>query len=510
MQRVCGAVAALLALPLLVSCTGSSEARPAAGERSAAATPASSQARGDVPAGLQRYYGQTLRWRDCGGDFECSRLLVPVDYAHPDGATLRLSVVRRPADGRRIGSLVLNPGGPGASGVDYARAADSVVTDTMRRRYDVVGFDPRGVGRSRPVHCLTDPQLDAFLAIDGTPDDAAEERALDVTSRRLGQACRARTGALLAHVGTRDAARDLDVLRAALGDRRLTYLGKSYGTYLGAIYAAMFPTHVGRLVLDGVVDPADDTVAIGRAQAAGFQLALGSFVADCLSRPGCPLSGTRASALDRLARFLDDVDRTPLRASRPVTQPLAMVGMAEAMYDPRLWPFLRLALRDAFIGDGTALLTLADLYADRNDDGHYTSNLMVALYAVNCLDLPETADPADLKVRAADYARVSPIFGAYVAWSALPCRYWPYPAEGKPAPVRATGAPPILVVGTTRDPATPYASAVSLSRELDKARLLTYDGDGHTAYRQGSTCIDRHVDAFLLSSRLPPPGTRCH
>jgi hypothetical protein len=187
-----------------------------------------------------------------------------------------------------------------------------------------------------------------------------------------------------------------------------------------------------------------------------------------------------------------------------------MVGLAEAMYDPRLWPFLRLALRDAFQGDGTALLQLADLYAERNDDGRYTSNLMVALYAVNCLDLPETAGPADLKARAADYTRVSPIFGASVAWSALPCRYWPYPAEGRPAPVRATGAPPILVVGTTRDPATPYASAVSLSRELDKARLLTYVGDGHTAYRQGSACIDRRVDAFLLSARLPPPGTRCH
>jgi pimeloyl-ACP methyl ester carboxylesterase len=512
MTRVRSAIAALLALPLLVSCTGSSGGAPAAVPRSPAAnattTPGSATA--DVPADLSRFYGQALRWRDCGSGFDCTRLLVPVDYASPAGATLRLAVVRRPADGKRLGSLVLNPGGPGASGVDYARAANTVISKALRERYDVVGFDPRGTGRSHPVQCLSGPQLDAFLAQDASPDDASEEQALVQSSRRLGQACQARTGALLAHVGTRDVARDLDVLRAALGDRRLTYLGFSYGTYLGELYASLFPSKVGRLVLDGVVDPADDTAALTRAQAGGFQVALTSFVDDCLSRRGCPLSGTRAEALDRVGSLLAAADRKPLRGSRPVTQALATIGIAEAMYTPEYWGFLRLALRDALNGDGDALLTLADAYAHRDDDGTYSDNLMVALYAVSCLDQPETADLAAFRARAVEYGRIAPFFGTFTAWGTLPCSYWPYPAEGKPAPVRAAGAPPILVVGTTRDPATPYADAVHVARELDHARLLTYVADGHAAYGRGSDCIDGHVDTYLITGKLPPLGTRCH
>ncbi|MDQ1626342.1 MAG: hypothetical protein QOI54_86 [Actinomycetota bacterium] len=501
--------AALVALALLApACTSSAGSPAPQASRSGRATGPSPTA--GTPGGVAVFYQQRLRWRGCGDGFDCTRVRVPVDYSRPAGPTLRLAVIRLKARGAdRLGSLLINPGGPGASGVDYARAADVVVSKAVRERYDVVGFDPRGVARSRPIRCLTGPQTDAYVAQDGSPDTAAEEAALLRISRQLAAGCAARNGAFLAHVGTRDAARDLDVLRAVLGDRKLRYLGKSYGTYLGAVYAELFPRRVGRVVLDGVVDPAADQAELSRSQAVGFQRALGSFVDDCLRRSGCPLAGDRTAALARLQRFLTDVDRHPLRASRPVTQSLALLGMAEAMYDTSAWSFLRLALRDAFRGDGEPLLVLADAYAERGENGRYLSNLMVALPAVNCLDQPETSDLATFRARAAELARVSPIFGAYVAWGSLPCGYWPVPAQGRPAPIRATGAPPILVVGTTRDPATPYAAAQAVARELDRARLLTYVGDGHTAYRHGSRCIDEQVDAFLLDDRLPPVGTRC-
>jgi pimeloyl-ACP methyl ester carboxylesterase len=325
----------------------------------------------------------------------------------------------------------------------------------------------------------------------------------------MGNRCAAANGGLLAHVGTRDAARDLDVLRGVLSDHKLNFLGKSYGTYLGAIYAELFPERVGRLVLDGVVDPAADAAALARSQALGFERALASFVDDCLPRSSCPLSGDRASALAQVSGILAAADRRPLQASRPVTQSLALLGIAYSMYDPSLWVVLRQALAQALNGQGSLLLLVADFYLQRNSKGHYTSNSNDALYAVTCLDRPETSDLDALRARSKELSAIAPRFGAYLAWELLPCAFWPVPPEGEAAPIRAPGAAPILVVGTTRDPATSYAFAKNLAAELDSGRLLTYDGDGHTAYKQGSDCIDHAVDAYLVEGKLPAQGTRC-
>jgi pimeloyl-ACP methyl ester carboxylesterase len=492
---------------LLVACSGSETAGPSVTSDPRTST---SQPSADADPGLAEFYDQDVHWAGCHDGFQCAKVRVPVDYADPGAADIQLAVVRLPArGGHRLGSLLVNPGGPGASGIDYARAADSIVTPAVRRQYDIVGFDPRGIGQSAPVRCLTDAQTDAWATDDRTPDNAAEETQVLAAAQQFGVRCAARNGSLIAHIGTRDAARDLDVLRAVLGDTKLNLLGKSYGTYLGATYAELFPKRVGRLVLDGVLDPAADSAELARSQAVGFQRALAAFVDDCLPRRSCPLSGDRASALGQIATMLAKTDRTPLRASRPVTQSLAVIGVANAMYDPGLWQVLREALAQAESGRGSTMLLLADTYYDRSPKGHYRTNSNDAYYAVTCLDRPQTADPTQLRARAKELAAVSPAFGAYVAWELVPCGIWPVPAEGDVAPVRATGSGPILVVGTTRDPATPYAASKALADELDAGRLLTYDGDGHTAYRQGSRCIDAAVDGYLLRGRLPAEGTRC-
>jgi pimeloyl-ACP methyl ester carboxylesterase len=361
------------------------------------------------------------------------------------------------------------------------------------------------------VSCLTDAQLDDFLAIDGSPDTPAEEQELLDEWSGLGEGCQARRPALTEHMSTRDVARDLDVLRAALGDRRLTYLGKSYGTYIGATYAELFPRRVGRVVLDGMLDPAVTGPELAAGQVDGFQLAFQAFLADCVRRSSCPLSGSVAEAEAQVGRLLDEIDTQPLRGERgrPVTQALAVLGIAQALYDEGSWSLLRRALGEARRGNGYTLLALADFYADRGPRGRYTTNATEAMYAVNCLDRPESTDLADYRAAAERAARVSPVFGAFIAWGSLPCSTWPVPPQNEPHPVAAEGAQPILVVGTTRDPATPYEWATSFARQLESGRLLTFVGDGHTAYRRGSSCIDDAVDRYLLEGRLPAQGTRC-
>lgn len=508
MTRWSRAAAALLALALLASCSAGDD-DPAASDGSS--SPEAADTRTPPTPDLERFYRQQLTWRDCKGGFECTRVLVPVDYSDPGGATLRLAVNRLPADGDRVGSLLVNPGGPGASGVEYARSAKSIVSKAVREHYDVVGFDPRGVGASAGLQCLTDRQLDAFIAYDGTPDDAAEEQGLLRQGELLGSGCEQDDARLLPHIGTRDAARDLDVLRATLGDRMLTYLGKSYGTYLGATYAELFPHRVGRLVLDGPIDPAASNYEVARLQGVGFQRAFAAFLDNCLTRSSCPFDGDRAAAERRMAAFLDKADRTPLPGvgKRMLTESLALLGVAVAMYDKGSWSFLRQGLDQAFRGDGETLMLLADFYSDRGPGGHYTSNANEVIYAVNCVDRPPESDIAQVRADAASAAEDAPLFGAYIVWSNLVCTTWPAPAQGKPAPVTAAGSPPILVVGTTRDPATPYEWAKALADELDAGHLLTYVGDGHTAYRRGSSCIDGAVDAYLLAGNTPAAGTRC-
>jgi pimeloyl-ACP methyl ester carboxylesterase len=423
-------------------------------------------------------------------------------------------VIRLPADsfGQRVGSLVINPGGPGGSGIDYARVARVAITAPVRQRFDIVGFDPRGVGESSPVDCLTDRELDEFISGDASPDDAGERREAIRASQSFARGCARRTGDLLGHVATQNVARDLDVLRAALDDERLYYLGKSYGTFIGATYAELFPKRVGRLVLDGALDPRVNSEEMALAQARGFERALTAFVGDCLQRAICPLTGDRDQALDQVRALLQHLDRSSLRTGEPrrLTQSLAVLGVVAALYEEQQgWPALAVALRLALRGDGSALLQLSDIYTERTSDGRYRGNQNEAIYAVNCLDHPAAASPVDGDQVLQRFRAASPTFGEFLAWSELPCKYWPVPPVGTARPVAAPGAPPILVVGTTRDPATPYAWAQGLATQLQSGVLLTYVGDGHTAYARGSDCVDSAVEAYLVRGRAPRDGARC-
>lgn len=412
----------------------------------------------------------------------------------------------------RLGSLLVNPGGPGGSGVDYALAADFIVTKEVLARYDLVGFDPRGVGRSTPIHCLTDRETDQMIALDGTPTTPAQVRTLMDAAKLIADRCKVRAGAMLPFIGSTNVARDMDLLRAILGDRKLNYLGKSYGTVFGAIYAGLFPKRVGHLVLDGALDPTVSNRETNLDQARGFQTALNDYVTDCLKHQMCPGGKTREEVLARIGKLLTDTDTKPLasKSGRVATQSLVLLGIVSTLYDPTGgWPSLTMALNQAYTGDGSGLLELADYYVDRDANGHYTTNSNDISYAVNCIDKDSRTSVVQMSADAKVMAKVSPDFGAYLAWGLAPCDFWPTPPDPYPAPIVAKGAGPILVVGTTHDPATPYRWARGLARQLQSGVLLTYEGEGHTAYMRGSACIDGAVDAYFLRGQTPAPGATC-
>jgi pimeloyl-ACP methyl ester carboxylesterase len=305
----------------------------------------------------------------------------------------------------------------------------------------------------------------------------------------------------------------MDVLRAALGDPKLYFLGKSYGTSLGATYAEQFPDKVGRFVLDGAIDPRVNSLEAARTQAAGFELALDAFLTDCVARSDCPLGTDKKAARQRLAALLKRTDSNPLPGdgTRTVNEPLATIGVIAALYDKQTWPLLRQALTQANAGNGQLLLLFADSYFQRDEKGNY-DNTMAANAAINCLDSPPAAQTIeDVEKQKDAFREASPIFGETLAWAGLSCTHWPVPAVDKPREIKAAGAAPILVVGTTRDPATPYSWAEGLTSQLDSGVLLTYEGDGHTAYMrgEGTSCIDDAVDAYLIDGRVPEDGTRC-
>lgn len=471
---------------------------------------------------LERFYTQKLAWSSCAKIFECTSLTVPLDYADPTGRTIRLAVIRAPATDRvhRIGSLITNPGGPGGSGVDFVKRSypaqpgqPSHFGPGLRAGFDIVGFDPRGVGQSAPIDCLSDTQLDHYLAQDPTPNTSAEVDAVVAGDKTFAAGCQARSTLLLPYVGTPNAARDMDILRAALGDQKMYYLGASYGTYLGAIYAGLFPTHIARAVLDGPVPPSLTSRQLGLGQARGFQAELTRFITDCVIHPDCPLGNDVTAAEKKLADFFasTDVHPLPTGSGRMLDEALAKTGVLVTMYgSPRTWPLLRKVLAMAMAGDGRGLLELSDLYYQRDPETGRYSNESEANVAINCLDHPDPVQSVtDVRAELPAYRQASPLIGASFAWSDLTCAYWPVPPKSQPHPVHYAGAPPILVVGTTHDPATPYPDAQLMAQQLGAAVLLTYNGDGHTAYGRGSTCIDGAVDAYLVQATVPAPGAVC-
>ncbi|MBL3670283.1 alpha/beta fold hydrolase [Streptomyces sp. M2CJ-2] len=522
-RRTRTAATLLAAAALLVSGCSSGSTTSTAGSAKSAARQTETLAAlpRATPAALTPYYEQKPKWRDCGvPGFQCATLKAPLDYADPSAGDVRLAVSRKKATGpgERLGSLLVNPGGPGGSAIGYLQAYAGIgYPAEVRARYDMVAVDPRGVARSEPVECLDGPEMDAYTQTDVTPDDAKETDALVAAYRKFAEGCGADAPKLLRHVSTVDAARDMDIVRAALGDEKLNYVGASYGTFLGATYAGLFPDRTGRLVLDGALDPSLSARQLNIEQTAGFDTAFTAFAKDCVRQSDCPLGGRNTGVEqvgENLKEFFAELDARPIptkdTGGRRLTESLATTGVIAAMYDEGAWPRLREALTAAMKeNDGTGLLALSDSYYERDAKGDY-ANLMFANAAVNCLDLPPAfTSPDQVRDALPDFEKASPVFGESFAWAALNCEYWPVGATGKPQRIEAKDAAPIVVVGTTRDPATPYRWAESLADQLSSARLLTYEGDGHTAYGRGSDCIDSTINTYLLRGTPPTDGKRC-
>ena len=514
-----------VALTALTACG----APPATGDPTVAPTPSAPPSVDAVPPGLERFYGQSLSWGPCApfatGDddraafadrrYECTRLEVPLDYANPAGRTAQLGVLRQKATGKRIGSLVVNPGGPGASGMSAVTSlfgAGAGAESPMAKRFDVVGLDPRGVGASTPtIDCLTNAEWEVErgdLDVDPSPAGVA---ATEQENQQYAQRCTDRVGVdVLAVVGTRDAARDLDVLRAALGDEKLTYLGYSYGTRLGSTYAEQFPQNVRALVLDGALDPGQTTVDRNIAQATGFQQAFDAFAADCARRTPCPLGTDPARAVEvfqALTRPL--IDRPLAVGPRKLTYPDAITGVTQALYVSAAWPALSQGLGSLAKGDGTVLMVLADLYLDRRADGSY-GNAIEAFDVISCVDEQRITDRAVIADAAARELAAAPYrdAGRGVVAAQDKCAFWPVPPTSTPHTPQVGGLPPTVVVSTTGDPATPYQAGVDLANALG-GTLLRVEGDQHGAVLAGSSCVDDAVSAYLVDLTVPSSGTAC-
>jgi pimeloyl-ACP methyl ester carboxylesterase len=443
---------------------------------------------------------------------QCASLVVPVSYANPKKyGNTSINVAKLQAWGKRTGSLVLNPGGPGGSGIDYAGAGEGVVSSSVLEHYDLVGFDPRGVASSHPIKCLTDAQLDTLLAFDASPDTAAEVTQVMKLADGIGHGCVKNAPVLSRFVDTESVARDMDVLRAALGARKLNYLGKSYGTFIGSTYAHLFPTRVGRFVLDGVVDPRQGNVGLSKMQAMGFERAFARFIDYCLKND-CPLGNTRTQARAKMLDIIAASDVHPVatsQAKRPLTQSLLVSGLLFGMYDASYgWQEELHALRGVVKGDGSDMLSMVDWFTSR-ENGHFKDNGNEVIYAVNCIDRADRPDAPQLKRLAADWSKQYPFFGSYLAWSMVGCTHWPVPATGRAGAWSGGKIPPLLIIGNVWDPATPVEGAKSLASQMPGSVFLQWNGDGHTAYMQGSPCVDDYVNRFYLQGGTPKAGTVC-
>ncbi len=510
-RAAAAAVAALAAASLLTGCLSWFQ-----GSRA----PTTSTPTGEeVPAALEPYYHQVLQWTGCGDGMQCAAVTAPMDWDDPAGATIELALIRKyAASGSPKASLLVNPGGPGGSGVDFVRdSLDYAASRELQKDFTIVGFDPRGVGASSAVSCAADAAgLDAYLYGDlreatAAPEGSEEWHAAAVAeARAFGAACLEHTGELLAHVDTESAARDLDLLRAVLGDETLHYLGFSYGTYLGATYAELFPERAGRLVLDGAIDPSTSDFDVTMTQSLGFEAALDAYLADCLGRTGCPFAGSVADARAVILDLLVRLDEQPLRHAdgRLLWAGTMSTAIILPLYNEENWTFLDDLFAETLRGETDTAFFLADFYNDRGPDGQYTSNSSEAFLAINCLDYAADGDLERMREQAEQLVAAAPIFGRWMSYGGTLCAEWPFPSDKERREIRAPGSPDILVVGTTGDPATPYPWAVALAEQLENGHLVTYRGEGHTAYGT-SACVTRVVDRFLLTGEVPEADPMC-
>lgn len=455
-------------------------------------------------ASLQEYQHQKLWWSSCSKGVECATLKVPYNYANivPD-QSFSLFVLRHLATDtkHRLGTLIVNPGGPGGSGVDYAYNWETIVSKQISDRYDIIGFDQRGVNHSQPIRCLTDKQADKYLSTDGKVVDQNSLDAAIASAKDFADKCASAAGEKLGRYGTLNAARDMDLLRQVLGAPTLNFIGKSYGTYLGALYADLYPDDVGRMVLDGAIDPQESVFHQNLYQAKGFDLALKSY-----------LAANPIFTANQITTFLDGLQGKPIMiGKREFTQSLAITAIASGLYDNQTgWPQLTAALGEVAANKPPLkLLAMADSYNYRDSNGHFMSNQTDLQQIISCLDF---ADPRSIDQMTADqkeFAKVAPVFGPYLGYAGLTCKYWHAPPVVTSDFTPLKKVPPVIVIGVTRDPATPYQWAVSLHQDFAQSVLLTYDGDGHTGHNRGSVCIDSKVDAYLLTGAIPPASVTC-
>ncbi|MFI5827051.1 alpha/beta hydrolase [Streptomyces sp. NPDC051578] len=471
---------------------------------------------------------KALKWGECdaptaaegggqapGKDWQCATIDVPLDYAKPEGETIQLALIRAKArdKDKRIGSLLFNFGGPGGSGITTLPGAAKEY-EALRSRYDLVSFDPRGVGRSAPVRCEDDRQLDAYYASDSTPATPQQEKTFVDNIQRYRQACERNSGKVLPHVGTENAARDMDRIRQALGDEKLNYFGISYGTELGGVYAHLFPKNVGRAVFDAVVDPSQTSEQGALGQAKGFQLALDNFAQDCVNRgDACRLQGSTAKEIEEnVTRLQKQLAAKPIPGlpGRQLTDSAATNGIAQALYSKELWPLLEQGLDEAEGGQGQLLMALSDALNGRDQQGRY-SNIGAANTAINCADSKQRFTLAQTKSKLPQFRSASPVFGDFLGWALMSCTDWPVAGAWDTPDVSARGSAPILVIGNTGDPATPYEGARKMVERLGPGVgvELTYKGQGHGAYNSGDPCVQQTTNAYLLDGKVPGAGKVC-
>jgi pimeloyl-ACP methyl ester carboxylesterase len=468
-----------------------------------------------APTGFSEYYEQVADFQECGTRLYCADISVPMDWSDPSSEAISIATVFRQADSAAKGFILYNPGGPGVSGFDRVfEYPDFLGSKDLRSDWNILGFDPRGVGRSSAVECLSNFEYDEFLygvsGFDiGSEQDLAASRA---ATAAFAEKCLEQTGALLEFVDTVSAARDMDVLRAVTGESKLNYLGYSYGSFLGTTYATLFPDRVGRFVLDGAIDPTVSDEEQTLFQIEGFEASLKAFLENCSSYDDCPFSGNVPRDLSAVKQLLSSIEEDPLPTSsgRELTIWAAVTGLIMTLYSDRYWPRLSSAFSEAFSGTGDEFLFLADFYNDRSEDGTYRTNLIAANYAINCLDNSASKSMFAIEAQNARLLEVAPVLGRYWQFGGLRCGSWPFPEVEKPLSYSAAGAPRILVIGTTGDPATPYSQAQALANDiLEDGFLMTYNGEGHTIYGDKVRCIDQVVDNFFLTGELPANDPNC-
>ncbi len=483
--------------------------------------PAPQQSSGPPPSDTDGFYAQTLTWKTCGDGQQCATAKAPIDWDAPADGAIDLALVKHTATGTKQGSLLLNPGGPGGSGWDYVYySGDSVAGASVMDAFDIVGWDPRGVGKSTGVHCYTDDkQKDEQLygTFDSPYDTQGWIDELTVEMKDFAKACETNTGELLGNLDAASNAKDMDMLRAVLGDDKLNYLGYSYGTYFGAVYAELFPQNVGRFVLDGAVDPQQTDFEALKFQMAGFDSGLRAYMVDCLGNTDCPFTGDVDTALSQVRSALDTVDAEKLVNfdGRVLDSATLATAIIENLYSESYWPDLTDMFTDLRTGDPTLTFTSADQYNQRGTGGTYDNNSNDVYISATCADGDFASDPESTLDRIAEIDAAAPILGKYATYDDFAvldtaCNNWPYPRGADlPTTFEAKGAGPILVIGTTNDPATPYASSVSLAKQLSSGVLITHTGEGHTVYNQGVACIDDVVDDYFVNGTVPASDPMC-